>query len=197
MKDLDLTLVKVAQEKNAEIKNKREYVVDVTEEEKEGIRNRFYQNSIQTPEQQKRQQIHGSLYVGSKAKSLIAFVGAVAAVAATITAIQVSATIDEINHYNVVLDKKIESELTDRQALAYEKDHDNFVSNVIEAYEKINDAKDDLNPEDYNARGENITNHDNEYIPFDEDAFTNLTEESQDAIDQATDDVISEYKRRG
>lgn len=191
MKDLDLSLVKIAQSNSALAK--KEYL-NISEEEKQEIKQRFYQNSVQTPNQNKKLQIHGKTYAGNIGKT-VAFV--TAGIAAVIVTIKTAAIYTEISYYNDILGQKIENELTDKQTAAYERDHDNAISNVIEAYQRIEAAKDSLNPDDYNLGGMNITNQDTQYMPFARDTVTTVDEKSQDAIDVATDEVISEYKRRG
>lgn len=191
MKDLDLSLVKIAQSNSALAK--KEYL-NISEEEKQEIKQRFYQNSVQTPTQNKKQQIHGKTYAGNIGKT-VAFV--TAGIAAVIITIKTAAIYTEISYYNDILGQKIENELTDKQTAAYERDHDNAISNVIEAYQRIEAAKDSLNPDDYNLGGMNITNQDTQYMPFARDTVITVDEKSQDAVDAATDEVISEYKRRG
>ncbi len=191
MKDLDLSLVKIAQSNSALAK--KEYL-NISEEEKQEIKQRFYQNSVQTPDQNKRQQIRGKTYAGNIGKT-VAFV--TAGIVAVIVTIKTAAIYTEISYYNDILGQKIENELTDKQTAAYERDHDNAISNVIEAYQRIEAAKDSLNPDDYNLGGMNITNQDTQYMPFARDTVITVDEKSQDAVDAATDEVISEYKRRG
>ena len=208
MKDLDLSMVKLVQEHSAQLKREQERAIQeenqqliekftgiVSESEKEKIRQRFYQNSIQTKEKTKKQGIRGKLYANkNRIKNLLIIV---AGIATTLVIVKGVAISEEVSHYNKVLEQKMETELTDRQVEAYRNDHDNFISNTIEACQQIEEAKTSLNPEDYNLQGINITNHDNEYLTWDDDSFINLTEQTQDAIDIATDEVISEYRRRG
>ena len=107
--------------------------------------------------------------------------------------------LDQVSHYNTVLEQKMEQELTDTQIAAYQKDQDmgNLITNTIEKLGEIQAAKETLDTSNYDVMENNISASTIEYLPLDEDGLFPLSEKDQDAIDIATDQVIEEYKSRG
>ncbi len=186
MENLDLSMVKIAQEKA---------------KEREILQN-LYLKSIQNGKM--RQEVHGKKYPGKQGKQVkdnvkpIIFSLATVAVGLTvgIGTIEIS---DQVSHYNTVLEQKMEQELTTSQIAAYQKDQDmgNLITNTIEKLGEIDEAKKTLDNSNYDILGNNISDSETEYLPFDKDDLFQLSEKQQDAIDVATDQVIEEYKSRG
>lgn len=200
MKELDLTLAGIA---NSNTRVGREHTrkealeefdrvlatVDQTKREK-AIHD-FCRNSIQDKNSSKKKQIHGKTYVGKTALYVAI------AVAGVIAASKVVEITSEVSEYNRILNQKIESELSNSEQVLYQEEHKNPILNTIDAYQQIKEGKENLNSEHYNFLGENIQDDHATYLPFDRRSSFNLSEKSQDAIDMATDQVISEYQGRG
>ena len=185
MENLDLSMVKIVQEKA---------------KEREILQN-LYQNSIQNGKMQ--QEVHGKGYVGKQGKQakenikpLILTLAAAVGLTASIATVS---KLDQVSHYNTVLEQKMEQELTDTQIAAYQKDQDmgNLITNTIEKLGEIQAAKETLDTSNYDVMENNISASTIEYLPLDEDGLFPLSEKDQDAIDIATDQVIEEYKSRG
>lgn len=185
MENLDLSMVKIVQEKA---------------KEREILQN-LYQKSIQNGKM--RQEVHGKKYVskqGKQAKENIKPIILTLAAAVGLTAsIATVSKLDQVSHYNTVLEQKMEQELTDTQIAAYQKDQDmgNLITNTIEKLGEIQAAKETLDTSNYDMMENNISASTIEYLPLDEDGLFPLSEKDQDAIDIATDQVIEEYKSRG
>lgn len=181
MKELDLTMVKIAQENS-----------NLNKEELAEIQRNFYETSIQKPDKIMKQEVHGKKYPGEIGKKITKVVVGIAAVIVVGKATLVGA---ELVEYDRTLDQKIENELTLDEQKDFEQNHNNFFSNIIEASQNIREGKNSLEADDYDFFGNNISGIENKYSEFDEDSIINLTEFQQDAIDIATDNVIEEYKR--
>lgn len=175
MAELDLSTVRLVHEK------RQEEMVEC-----------FYRNSIN----KERTEVKGKKYVG-KGIDLKPVIASALGIAAVILTTKVGYAIEEVSEYNDQLEARMEQELTEKQIAAYDKDHTNPISNFFESYEEIKESKQELNPEDYNFLGKNITDTEMQYVSFDEDSLINLTGFSQDAIEDAVSDKIGEYKRRG
>lgn len=204
MKELDLTMVNMANMSNKKgrklineqarkeaLKETDRVLSTINQAQREKAIHNFCKNSIQDQNHSKRKLIHGKTYVGKEA------VYVALAVAAVILTAKGTEITSEILEYNRVLDQKIESELTNSEKNLYQAEHKNPILNAIDTYQQIQEGKEGLNSKHYNFFGENIQDNSKEYLPFDGRSFFNLSEYSQDAIDIATDQVVSEYQERG
>lgn len=216
MKELDLTLAGVANQNSKQGKkiineqarieamedvNRTLTTIDQAKREK-AIRN-FCENSIQDKNNSKRKQVHGKTYVGKNYADTIKIgIATVAAIGVSVAAAKfgihgLTQVVPEISEYNRVLNQKIENELTSSEQLLYQEENKNPISNMIDAYQQIQEAKEELNPEHYNFLGDNLQDGSSTYLPFDKGSLFSLSEKQQDAIDVATDQVIEEYQGRG
>lgn len=200
MKELDLTLAGIANSNTkAGMEHARKEALEefdrvlatVDQAKREKAIHHFCENSIQDKNYSKKKQIHGKTYVGKKA-----FYMAIAVAGVILTSKVVEIT-SEVSEYNRILNQKMESELNHSEQALYQEEHKNPILNAIDAYQQIKEEKENLNSEHYNFLGENIQDNHTTYLPFDERSSFNLSEKSQDAIDMATDQVISEYQGRG
>ncbi len=153
----------------------------------------FYRKSLQDKQNTKNQKIFGKTYVGKNVlkTSILMFSVAAGVILVGKTA---NATI-EISHYNHVLEQKMNDQLTQEEKENYEMEHNHPIFDSLEIYQNIQDAKDTLDSHSYDFQGNNNFDVNTEYLPVDE-GIVNLSEKDQDAINIATDQVISEYKER-
>lgn len=209
MSNLDFSMAKIAQENSAQYKRaqqnmteeKKERKIDFSDDEIEAIEKRFLDFSIQTDDKKKKKEIFGKLYVSKKnieliKKRIITALKIAGAIAIVYASFKGAEAYEIVDTYNEVLNQKMENELTDEQIAIYKDEHQNGISNVIEAFQEIDTAKDSIDSNNYNFLGQNINETDKEYLPFDEDSLINLSEQQQDVIDVATDNVIEEYQGR-
>lgn len=206
--ELNLDILKVVNQNSAQYKRMqdekyrmeserliKETLATLDEKKVEDNKKRIYLKSVQDEKVSKRQQVHGKTYVGKRTVRDLVIAASAISIAILVSKGGYIAT--ELMEFDNALDKKMATELTEEERTAYKDDHKNWFATAFENYEEIADAKESLNPDDYDIQGNNITDTDKEYLPFDEDGLFRISEFQQDAIDIATDNVIEEYQGRG
>lgn len=208
---LDLSMVKIAQDKNKE-KNKTEKQLFEEKEqaffddEMEEIEKRFLEFCIKTDDEKKKQQVYGELYVSKenkqKIKDRITIALKIAAgIMLLYTAVKANDIYETVSMYNNVVDTKMQNELTEENVNAYNYDHDRPLIDGLRDYSNIKEIEDELMDSDnYDFMGNATIDTGIEYMKFDEDALYNMPEVRQSAIDIYADQVVEEYSshmRRG
>lgn len=171
-KELDLTTVKMASDK---------YNIE-----------RIKRKSIQDSENTKKQRVYGELYRGKKVtkKKIQTACLLVASAVVLIASTKGIKHLDTIDTYNRVLENTAKDELSYSESIDFLENYDvpkEHYDNYIEALESLDDT-------DYNFFGDRKDGTHNEIINEDPGAFTNLSDKEKDAIVNAVEEEIQEYK---
>ncbi len=153
---------------------------------------RIKRKSIQDSNNSKRQRIHGELYRGKKVtkKKIQNTCLAVASIAVIIAAGKGIKHIDTTSTYNVVLNNTIKDELSYSESVDFLENYDKpkeHYENYIEALESLDDTE-------YDFFGNRKDGTHNEVIKDDPGSLINYSDEEKDAIVNAVERQVEEYK---
>ena len=183
-KELDLTTANIAR-KNGERSNiNRNVNYDI---------NRIKNKSIQDSHNSKRQKINGELYRGKKVTKM----KLKKAVAVAVGVVAVMASVKGLHHlevtdtYNRELNNFVSDELSYSESVDFLENYDQ----PKEHYEKYIEALENLDDTEYNFFGDRKDGTHNEVIKSDPNNLIQLSDKEKDAMVNALDDEIDEYKR--
>ena len=170
-KELDLTTVKMANQQYNIERIRRKSIQD---------------NNI------KKQQVYGELYRSKKiTKKKLHTICVLAASATVFLASHKGLTYFEtVDTYNRTLNNTVRDELSYSESIDFLENYDvpkEHYDNYIEALESLDDTEYDF----FGNRKDGTTN---DAIPSDPDSIINLSDKSKDAIVNAVDNEIKEYK---
>lgn len=153
---------------------------------------RIKRKSIQDSNNSKRQRIHGELYRGKKVtkKKIQNTCLAVASIAVIIAAGKGIKHIDTTSTYNAVLNNTIKDELSYSESVDFLENYDKpkeHYENYIEALESLDDTE-------YDFFGNRKDGTHNEVIKDDPGSLINYSDKEKDAMVNAVEDEIQEYK---
>lgn len=153
---------------------------------------RIKRKSIQDSNNSKRQRIHGELYRGKKVtkKKIQNTCLAVASIAVIIAAGKGIKHIDTVDTYNTVLNNTIKDELSYSESIDFLENYDKpkeHYENYIEALESLDDTE-------YDFFGNRKDGTHNEVIKDDPGSLINYSDEEKDAIVNAVEEQVQEYK---
>lgn len=171
-KELDLTAAKMANDK---------YNIE-----------RIKRKSIQDQENLKRQRIQGELYRGKKitAKKIKNTCMMAASILIILAAGKELKHFETVDTYSRTLESTARDELSYSESIDFLENYDNpkeYYENYIEALESLDDT-------DYNFFGNRVDGTHNDVIKDDPDSFIGLSDKEKDAIVNAVEDEILEYK---
>lgn len=186
--ELDMTFVKMVQDKNKEMKEEEAKVVA------EQVRNRLLEVMEKKSITPKKHVIFGELYKGKGiTKGNITRACIVAGVAlAAITTLKVASDINKSNEYKAVLNTKVENELSYNDAKEFTDTRD---VSYIESMKALKEAEKSLDKGDYDKHGNRIDGTKSIYNHQDDLSIT-YTDKEYDAMELAANNEIEEFKKR-